>query len=401
MKKGETWNESETHTDPLAGRTVRRITTAGEINTKAPYHTRTTFTDDGEFLIFSTIRDGASALCRAHVATGDITCLIDPVTDGETKVGAATVAPISGWSPYWHGRSMRAVNVRTLEERTIIEDIGHEWRGAMISVDPTETELITAVVRAHPDAIAGLPPEKHRNYREVYPRGRGLISRLVRVPLAGGETEVAFEDHGLRMCHVEHNPVDPDLFYLDRDRPPMFHSGGDYSKTSRCWALRLSTGELTALTPRGEAKFQIHAAWSWDGELLLYHGPEMLIYGPCPWYIGAIRPTGEIYREWTFENGKHYGHVAAAGGDRPGIILDGNVTKDRMVWLYYDAEQPRFEEICLHNTEWNSIENNQATHPHPSTDKHGRWIAFNVAKDRRTDVWVVAVQNLGRRWEQG
>jgi len=392
MIKGETWNESATHTDAETGRTVRRITTTGDINEKAPYHTRTTFTEDGEFMIFSTFRDGVTALCRAHVPTGDITCLIDPIPGEKKMVGAAMVAPKSGWMPFWHGKTMRAVNLHTLEERVIIEDIGVEWRGAMISVDPAETELITAVVRAHPDEIAGLPPEQHRHPKEVFIAGKGMVSRLVRVPLAGGDTEVVFEDPGKRMCHVEHNPVDGDLFYLDRDRPPMWHSGGDYSKTSRCWALRISTGELTALPPRARAKFQIHAAWSWSGEFLLYHGPADLVWGPCPWYIGAVRPNGEIYREWTFANGRHYGHVAAAGGGRPAIIIDGNLTPDKLQWLYYDSEEPRFETICAHGTELNTIDGyTQATHAHPSTDRDGRWVAFNVAKDKRTDVWVVEV----------
>ena len=61
-KKGFTWNESETHTDPLTGRTVCRVTTAGQWNEKPAYHTNTTFTADGEFFIFATARAGRSAL---------------------------------------------------------------------------------------------------------------------------------------------------------------------------------------------------------------------------------------------------------------------------------------------------------------------------------------------------
>ena len=390
-KKGDTWNESQTHADPLTGRTVRRLTTVGDINEKAPYHTRTTFTEDGEFMIFSTLRDGLSAICRAHVPSGEITCLIDPIPGDEKKVSAGTIAPKSGWVVYWRGKSLQSVNIHTLKERTLIDDIGIEWGGGLISVDPAEEKVVAPSCTAHPDAVAGLPPEQHRNYKEVFAGGKGRTARLLQVPLAGGaEPEVILRDEGIGITHIEHCPTDGDLLYVDRDRPPMWHAGGDYSKTSRCWALRISTCELTALTPRAEAKFQIHAAWSWDGELLLYHGPAMLVWGPCPWYIGAVRPNGEIYREWTFEEGKHYGHVAAAGGDRPAIILDGNVTPDKLVWLYYDSDEPRFETICEHKTEWNSIPG-QASHAHPSTDKAGKYIAFNVAKDGRTDVCVVEV----------
>ncbi len=123
-EKGQTWNESATHNDAITGRLVRRITTTGDINEKAPYHTRTTFTDDGEFMIFSTLRDGQSALCRAHVATGDITQLIEPIPGDTKQVSAGTIAPISGWVLYWRKRTLMSVNIHTLEERTVVEDVG-------------------------------------------------------------------------------------------------------------------------------------------------------------------------------------------------------------------------------------------------------------------------------------
>ncbi len=390
-EKGQTWNESATHNDAITGRLVRRITTTGDINEKAPYHTRTTFTDDGEFMIFSTLRDGQSALCRAHVATGDITQLIEPIPGETKKVSAGTIAPISGWVLYWRKRTLMSVNIHTLEERTVVEDVGADRRAGLISVDPAEELVAFPTASAHPDDMAGIPLAEQRNYKEVFAEGRGCVSKLMQTPLTGGgELTVLHSDQGVRTTHLEHSPTDGDLVYLDIDRPPMWHAGGDYSKTSRCWTYRISTGELKALPPRGEAKFQIHAAWNWAGDLLLYHGPELLVWGPCPWYIGAVRPDGEILREWTFEKGRHYGHVAAPGGDRPAILIDGNLSPNLLQWLYYDAEEPRLEVICEHNTELNSIPG-QVTHAHPSTDRAGKYIAYNVAKDLRTDVHVVTV----------
>ena len=55
MKKGDSWNESSIHEDKYTGRTVRKITSTGLLNYKASYHTRTTFTDDGRYLIFTTL----------------------------------------------------------------------------------------------------------------------------------------------------------------------------------------------------------------------------------------------------------------------------------------------------------------------------------------------------------
>ncbi len=393
--KGDTWNESQTHTDEVTGRRVRRITTDGLYNQKPPYHPNTTFTDDGEFLIFATYRDGRSALCRAHVPTGEITVLIDPIPDEPDapaesrglKVSPGTLAPKAGWGVYWRTHSLRAVHVHTLEERTLIENIGEGRRGALLSVDPTETTVVSPTSSVLPRVPSGKSAVEH--YKECFPDGKGLETRFVQVPLAGGDVTEVLREEGIRCAHCEHCPTDGDLLLIDRDLPPMYWCGGDYSRSPRSHVLHLSTGRLTPLVPTAEAKFQIHAVWSWDGQYVLYHGPVKLVKGPCPWYIGAVAPDGQIHREWTFEDGKNYGHVASAP-DRPAIILDGNVTSDCLTWLYYDGDDPRLESICRHGTEWGSLPG-QLTHPHPSTDRGGRWVAFNVARDGRTDVWVVAV----------
>ena len=403
IEKGMTWNESLTHIDPIAGRNVRRITTAGTYNYKAPYHTRTTFTADGEYLIFATYRDGQSAICKAHVPTGDITVLNNPVSDREQPLSsernrkggdrhafditAATIAPESGWVFYWNDKTLESVNVDTLESRTIIDDIGPEQNGALVSVDPSESMIVSAVGPEHPDRLAG--KEELRDFKECFPDGEGMFARFIEVPLKGGEPREIFFDEGIKCAHCEHSPVDPDLLLIDRDRPPRYWAGGDYSKSPRAHILRISTGELTPLTTRTESKFHMHATWSWDGEHVLYHGPAVYVEGPCPWFIGAAKKDGEIYKEWTFDDGRHYGHVGAPP-DKDAIILDGNMSDDRLMWLYLDGDEPRFEEIARHDTEWKSIPG-QLSHPHPSTDKQGRWIAFNTAHAGRSDVWVVEV----------
>ena len=387
--KGTLWNESEIHKDPLTGRRVRRLTTRGDLNYKAPYHTRTTFSESGEYLVFSTLRDGYAALCRAHTTTGEIVQLIDPFESPTLSLTPGTLAPKTGWLYYWHDRALKGVHITSLEERTLLTDVGREWSGALMSVDPDEKALATALTSTHPDMLAGIPEAKRRHFREAFPDGRGMETRILEISITGREVKELYREKGVKCAHLGYCPKNRDLIYLDRDLPPMWWSGGDYSKTPRCHVLSVPTGTLTPLRPKAEAKFQIHAVWSWDGDLIFYHGPAVLIEGPCPWYIGAVRPDGEIHREWIFDDGRHYGHVAAAP-DRPAIILDGNTSPDKLQWLYIDGEKPRFEDIAVHGTEWNTLPG-QVTHPHPSTDSQGRYVAFNVARAGRTDVWLVEV----------
>ncbi|MAS35260.1 MAG: hypothetical protein CL610_14705 [Anaerolineaceae bacterium] len=398
-RKGDTWNESETYKDAWTLREVRRITTQGLYNQTPTYHINITFTEDSEFLVFASARDGKSAVYRAHVPTGDITQLIDPI-DGVGGYGSLhkangvtagngmgidgghmSIAPRTGWLTFVAGRTLRAVHIQTLEERTLVEDIGPEWTHGVLSVDPTETYVIVALMSAHPEILAG--QRSTRPYMTHFAEGQMQL-RIIQVPLAGGAVETIYSEDGCSSAHSPHCPTDPDLVLIDRDFPPRFWGGSD-GKTNRIWTLRLSTGELTELPPQDEARFQVHSGWTWDGEHVIYHGRSAV----SGHYIGVVDKQGNTVREYAFRDAPHYGHVSAMAG-RPAIILDGNITNDMLLWLYYDAEQPRVEAIARHNTNWGALPG-QYPHPHPVSDSQGRWISFNVGQSGRTDVCVVKV----------
>lgn len=397
-RKGEGWNESETYRDPWTLRRVRRVTTAGLYNQTPTYHTNVGFSADGEFLVFGSAREGASAVFRCHVPTGDITQLIDPLPgvggwgevarggsglgNGLGVTGTICLAPRGRWAVFIAARALRAVQIETLEERTLIADIGADSVSGMPSIDPEETHVILPVMLAHPEFVAGRRPT--RSYMECFAEPGSQHLRLLRVPLAGGETETAYEEAGISSGHCPHCPTDPDLLLVDRDLPPRYWAGSD-GRTNRIWTLRLSTGELTELPPRDRARFQVHSAWTYDGEQVLYHGRS----AEGGHYIGVTDPHGRTLREYGFRGAPHYGHVSAMAG-RPAIILDGNLSTDMLLWLYYDREQPRVEVIARHGTDWGALPG-QYSHPHPLSDPTGRWISFNAAHRGRSDVFIVEV----------
>ncbi len=398
-KKGETWNESEVYKDAWTLREVRRITSQGLYNQTPTYHTNITFSEDGEFLIFASARAGTSAVFRAHVPTGDITQLIDPVPgvggygplhkqNGVVvgnglgiEGGHMCLAPRTKWLTFMAGRTLRTVQIETLEERVLIDDVGAEWTTGVLSVDPTETHVAVALMRAHPDVLAGQRPTKP--YMETFAAG-GQQMRIIQVPLAGGEVETLYIEDGCSSAHSPHNPKDGDLLLIDRDFPPRFWGGSD-GKTNRIWTLRVSTGELTELVVQDEAKFQVHSAWTWDGENVVYHGKS----AAGGYYIGVVDQQGQTVHEYTFRDAQFYGHVSAMAG-RPAIMLDGNITNDMLLWLYYDDEKPRIEVIARHMSVWGALPG-QFPHPHPTCDGQGKWIAFNRGQNGRTDVCVVRV----------
>lgn len=396
--RGDRWNESQVSSDALTGRRVVRVTTAGQYNEKPSYHTGTTFTADGDAVLFATGRDGMSALCRAEVGTGEITQLTEPVRgmggrwlthkDGVSDVAdgmgisgiTACMAPRSRQALYVHHRSIKMVHLDTMVERTLVADFGEDWIEGVLSVDPTETTALLALMPAHPDIVAGVTPA--RPYLEAFAAG-GMRTRYLEVPLDGRPSRVVFEDEGVGCAHSPHCPSDRDLVLIDRDLPPLYWCGGDKGATNRCWTLRLSTGKLTPLVPRNRHRFQVHAAWSWDGRHVFYHSWR----GEGGWYVGVAEQTGEVVREYEFGDARGYGHVAAAP-DRQAVILDGNVTEDQITYLHWDASVPRMEPIARHATVWGCMRGQYAD-PHPTTDPTGRWICCNTARSGRSDILVI------------
>jgi hypothetical protein len=401
-RKGDSWNESVVAPDPVTGRPVRRLTSAGW-NEKPTYHTNTAFTADGEFLVFVSGRGGQSAVMKARLASGQLTQLTDTAPglggrwelhkcgpsrfcDGHGINGTTLcIAPRTGWALFFHERSLRAIHLDTLAERTLLADIGAEWIEGAISIDPAETHALVALMPAHPQIAEGKKP--NRDYLSCFAAG-GMTTRYLQVPLDGGPATVVFEDRGCGCAHCPHCPTDGSLVLIDRDLPPKFWCGDD-GKTNRCWILNLATKALTPIVPRNAQRFQVHACWTFDGLHVFYHGWRDSWRANVGWYIGVADRQGRIVREYDFPDAVGYGHVSA-DPIRQAIILDGNVSKDMLVWLYWDAQTPRLDPICRHATEWDSL-SGQLHDPHPAADPTGRRIAFNAAHGGRSDVYAVEV----------
>jgi len=393
-KKGDTWNESRVYRDGYTLRKVRQVTTAGCYNQTPTYHTNTAWTADGKTFCFHSGRDGRSAVFRCDVDSGDITQLTEwapgmavgrVVGAGASRVdesihGGICVAPKSRWVTFARGKSLCIVHLDTLEERVLIEDWG-DFPVGMPSIDANE-EFIMYPRNIVPEPMRGAD-RLTRHVAEYYSEPGGSLMRLCKMPLLGGEEVVFYEEEMCRGNHLQCSPTDPDLVQTDRDYPPRFWFGSD-GKTNRVWTYRLSTGEMTEMSSPSGKTFQVHSTWTWDGQAVLYHCP-----GPDGYHIGLDDLEGNNLREWNSPEWTHYGHVSAMYG-RPAFILDGNVTDDLLLWLYYDGEWPRIEAIARHGTNWGGHEG-QYPHPHPQSSPTGTHITFNAADRGRSDVYVVEV----------
>ena len=106
--------------------------------------------------------------------------------------------------------------------------------------------------------------------------------------------------------------------------------------------------------------------------------------------IGVNDIEGNNIVEWSSDAWTNYGHVGAVAG-RKAVMIDGNITNDMILWLYYDdPKHLRIEAICKHGTNWGGSEW-QYPHPHPQCDPTGSRIVYNAAAGGRSDVFVVEI----------
>lgn len=387
--KGNKWNESRLYQDPVTLRNVRQITTKGTVNTVPSYHTNQSFSENGEDVIFISYREGKSLLCKAHLPTGDITCLIQPVAgtgglaeaakygDGKGIPIGAVLAPKSRWAYYVVEREIRAVQIDTLEEKIIVDDLDEKYFIESFAVSPDEENLVYL--------INLLRPKKDE-----------FEYKIVRKPF-GGQAETLVEEKNVHGDHVMYNPVDSDLLLFCRDKGPGPSDRLDAH--SRTWIYKISQQQFTEVKTLEAQNFQTHTAWTWDGKGVVYHGMmadsawenNVTEHG---WYIGLAGADGNPVREYSFPKAKYYGHVSAMKGKNAAII-DGNILDGLLLWLSFDAPEPQIEIIAQHGTNFTCMPG-QYAHPHAICSPTGRWIVYNSAPSiifygPRSDVYAVEV----------
>ena len=399
MRVGESWNESTVFRDPMTLRTIRRLTRFGQYNQTPTYHTNTAFTHDGRHLVFATAREGSSAIVRANVESGELTAVycapgsgsrdyVHPFNGNEVGDGRGlsgnrlALEPREGWAVFTQGTSLRVVNIHTCQVRILIDDIGPEWIFGAPSVSADAANVVVALSTAHPQLLRG--ERVDRDYLS-YPDHR---MRLLVVPLDGGAARTIYDRQPCQCSHTSYNPRRLDLVYFDVNVPPLYWCGND-AVTPRVWLVSDRGGEPHPLRPSFPGIFVVHAAWTWDGSAIAYHGFLSAAGYSSGIFIGLTAVDGGSIRDYVFPDAHAYGHINP-DPVRPALILDGDVLAGCLSWLYYDRAQPRVELICRHDTEWESMPG-QYSHPHPQSDPTGRRISYNAARNGRSDVFVVEV----------
>ncbi len=403
--KGDTWNESEAYRDPVSLRRVRRVTSGGSYNYQPAYHTLTGWTADGKRCIFKSGRKGCSTIFVCDVVSGDITQLLDwqdgwsldgswAPADRPYGIGGVCLDKSTNWVYYIRkpvGATMlKAVHLDTLEERTISEGIpGYVFGQPTVSGDGKWVAVPSNIDPPGLDEIDPYKPLPIDKVRGMFAAPGGSRMQLVRFSTEGESTpDIVYDEVDCRGNHLQYSPVDANLLHTDRDFAPGFWGGSD-QKRNRVWLWHIGEQRLVEQPSPSGRTFQVHSTWTFDGQEVLYHCPPSRT-DPGGYVVGVNDLEGNNLVEYRSAAWTHYGHVSAVAGHKA-IMLDGNITNDLILWLYYDdPSQPRIEVICRHGTDWGGHEW-QYPHPHPQCASTGDRIVYNAANRGRSDVFIVEV----------
>jgi len=402
LQKGAVFNEMIESYDGATGRLTRRLTVAGEYNHAPTYHYNTAFTQDSRHLVFTTARAGKSAIVSANLETGDIRVLA--VADGIGAYYCGTnwgpysagslgggfcgnhicLAPASNWIVAVIGKRFMAVHHDTLEERVLIDDIGKEYVYGGPGCTSDGKAGVVTYAPEHPDVVAGRWPIKRDYWQALIEEYGGRPTVFVQADIESGEVQEVFREERAGCNHVQPNPVNPDIWLIDRDWPTT----EEKRNIARVWVLNVRTKELTEIRPLNEYRFATHSTWNRTGERIYYHGPAK----EGGQFVGVADISGRVLWEKVFRGGS-VGHVSAHT-QHEAILTDGLCSTNLISVMYYEeadaAGAPRIEILGSHNTDWQCM-HWQYTHPHCQMSPDGKWVYYNRGSRGRSDVYVVKV----------
>lgn len=271
--------EREQYDDPETGARVTRLTSDPEADSRHLYFTEPGLYDDSRRLLIRSDRDGARQLYSIDLESGEITQLTDlpAAISGVTRIATEPTAL------FWCDDRLVALDLETLAV-TPLYDLPDGYTGSIAAGTADGTRAVTAVSKE-------LDIERDPDDREQWIADRmnaGPHSKVISVPLDGGEPTVHVEEHRW-LNHVNASPTRPELV--------TYCEEGLWEEVDRIRALNLETDETWIVRPTDADEAVGHEYWLADGETIGYHGWQGSRDDPEA-FFGHVRYDGTERHEW-------------------------------------------------------------------------------------------------------
>ncbi|MBL8992537.1 MAG: hypothetical protein JNM63_04305 [Spirochaetia bacterium] len=380
LKPGDPLLEASHFSDPLTGKKVIRLTSGRDFNHLPAYHNNTDFTSDSKALVFSSWPKDRSVsyLMKADLETGLLTVIAAlPALQKKGRFNGNNMAlsQTGGWILAYTYAYVGAYQIDSREERIFA------WTNAGCTFGHPAGSLDGNTV-----FIAR---------KEVLPSGSYRYT-VLGIDLASLESRELFSEEHSHCNHIQPNPRNPDELLITREEEltsVKIPVQKEFYLHPRMIVLNLKTQKIVEIAPvMPERKWIVHMVWNHLGDQLYY---ELKDDRAQKHELGIASPLGLNLWQKTIPRAGMAVHVGAHPLTN-WMVVEGGVFEGprRFLFLKPDANgkngEPILEDIATHDSEVES--NTQESHGHSRISPAGKWMAYNVQKNARSDVFVVKLK---------
>jgi oligogalacturonide lyase len=338
------------------------------------YFTNPGWYDGGRRLLFGSDRANRANLYGLDLETGEITQLTDhqtPPPPGRSFQGAS-VNPKRDEAYFWRGRDLVALDLASLEERTLCE-APPGMRTGNTNVTADGEWVCTGLQEDLSDRFEIDLAHGYVGFHELW-EARPLC-RVVRVGVRTGRADVVHEER-VWITHINTSPAEPSVI-------TYCHEGPWYRVDQRIWGLDLEDGRTWPVRPQASGERVGHEFWLQDGLRVAYQGWD----ATGDHFFGSVRYDNEEREEAPFPHGSSHFH----SNDLGLIVGDGSRTYQHL--LLWRRRAGRFEGPKLVLTHWGSFQC-QEVHVHPRFSPDGRQIVFTSDARGYGNVYAIDVPDF-------
>jgi oligogalacturonide lyase len=353
MTKGARFSpEWRVFTDPRTQVEIKQLT-----NYKGHSH-HLYFTNSGWYdhkLLFGSDRCNQTNLYSLDLHSGDITQLTD-LSPANADFLFASLNPCRPEVYFWHNRTLVALDLNTLNERTLYH-VPDDYTTNMTSVSADGQYVCTAIyedlsTRFAVDLLRGYVG--FAEYWQAMPH-----SQILTVSTEDGSSQVVFEE-AYWIGHANASPRIPNLL-------TFCHEGPWDQVDNRIWGFDLTRRQAWKIRPCAQGERVGHEYWLADGERIGFHGH----YSNGDAFYGAVRYDNSDHIEAPFPSGSTHFH----SNDLHLIVGDGD--RDNPYLFLWRFAEGRFEgrrPILTHRGTFQV----QQLHVHPRFSPDGKQILFTA-----------------------
>jgi oligogalacturonide lyase len=350
--------------DEKTGREVWQMTDGGSKSVSC-YQEVEAFTDDEQYVVFSSDRTGTFQLYRAELSTGELAQLSEVKDFKSISFGMARNGTEAIYSAGWR---VFAVDVETGEDRVLLDFEGKspsQPSGAPVALSGSGDRVVVAY---SPD---------------------DTCTTLAIGMLETGAFEEVCRWEG-KLSHAQICPGDANLISFDPGPDTQNDMTLPQEERARTWVCDAKTGGTRPFLTMPKGFRATHEYWDRDGERMYFHKKSVPNWIPTT--ISSIARDGGDWQDHYESTDRKLGHSSI---DRTSSFIISDVQSSDENEIYrIDIATCEADLLCWPNT---SPIQDQTIHVHPSISAGGNYVDFTSDRRGSSDLYIYPLNQSQNR----